>query len=439
MTRVELVDTLTKRYSHLPQEAVVKEDLLRSGIAFTRRALEIAGAHQPKAYFIFSFDFVPLEQMEEREYQRAPEEICLEGGPRGFRRTVVSVRLNPHSPYRVVEEEDACFLELDGARLCGVSYRTPPAYYSRSLANGKPLMEIAPTIEWGYLIYLTVYRICQYFGSDEECRFCDLNENYRQQIKAGRPYTAVKSVEEVLEALEIIAAIDSDSRAYTITGGSITSQLRGLSEVDFYAQYAAAIESRFPDRWISKMVVQALPREQAQKFKDAGTKIYHPNYEVWDDRLFEQICPGKSRYVGRREWITRILDAAKIFGPEHVIPNFVGGVEMARPYGFATVDEAIRSTREGLEFFMSQGISPRFTTWCPEPMTELGQANPEGAPLEYHLRLLETWRDTHARYRLPVPPGYGQPGSGRAVFSVSSFMDVLEVPQASPSLVPAES
>jgi len=233
-------------------------------------------------------------------------------------------------------------------------------------------------------------------------------------------------VEEILEALEIIAATDSDSRTYTITGGSITSKLAGLSEVDFYARYAAAIESRFPGRWLSKMVVQALPKDEVKKFKDAGTKIYHPNFEVWDRRLFHEICPGKDRYVGRDEWIRRVLDAAEIFGSANVIPNFVAGIEMARPFGFPSVDEAIRSTAEGLDFFMSRGITPRFTTWCPEPLTELGRANPEGAPLEYQVRLLETYRETISRYRLAAPPGYGDPGAGRAVFSVSAFMDVLE-------------
>jgi hypothetical protein len=240
----------------------------------------------------------------------------------------------------------------------------------------------------------------------------------------------VKSVEEILEALEIIHSTDSESRAYTITGGSITSQLKGLSEVDFYSRYAEAIESRFSGRWISKVVVQALPKDDVKKFKDVGVKIYHPNYEVWDPRLFHLICPGKDRYVGRDEWIKRILDAAEVFGPSHVVPNFVAGVEMAKPVGFSTVDEAIRSTGEGLEFFMSQGISPRFTTWCPEPLTTLGQTNPDGAPLEYHVRLLEEWRDTHAKYRLPAPPGYGDAGVGRAVFSVSAFMDVIEMGQS---------
>ena len=37
--------------------------------------------------------------------------------------------------------------------------------------------------------------------------------------------------------------------------------------------------------------------------------IYHPNYQVWDKRLFENDRAGKARYIGRDEWIRRILDA----------------------------------------------------------------------------------------------------------------------------------
>ncbi len=402
-----------------------KEDLLRGGVAFSPEALQLAAQFKNKAYFIFSFDLVPLSDMAQQEHWRAPEELWLEGGPWRFRPTIVSVRLQPASPYRVEVVDGKAVLQLEGETICEVRFPPVPEYYTRTLSNGKRVIEIAPTIEWGYLVYLTVFRICQYFGQQEECQFCDINENYRQQTKAGRPYTGVKSVEEILEALEIIAATDSVSHAYTITGGSITSNLKGQLEADFYAPYAAAIESKFPGRWISKMVAQALPLEQARKFKEAGVRIYHPNYEIWDERLFGIICPGKSRYVGRSEWHRRILDAAAIFGASHVIPNFVAGIEMSHPHGFATVEEAIRSTGEGLDFFMSHGVCPRFTTWCPEPLTTLGRATPQGAPLEYHVRLLETWRDTHAKYGLPVPPGYGDPGIGRAVFSVSSFMDVL--------------
>jgi hypothetical protein len=302
-----------------------------------------------------------------------------------------------------------------------------PEYYRHHLSNGKSVMEIAPTIQWGYLIYLTVLRLCQYFGAKEECQFCDINHNWRQHKQAGRPYTGVKPVEEVLEALAIIDRFDTlgASHAYTLTGGSITSTVDGLGEAAFYGRYAKAIEERFPDRWIGKVVAQALPKEEAQIFKDHGIRIYHPNYEVWDPRIFKLVSPGKQRYVGREEWHRRILDATDIFGARYVIPNFVAGVEMAKPYGFTDIDEAIRSTAEGLDYFMSRGVTPRFTTWCPEPATPLGKANPQGAPLEYHIRLLEVYRETMEKYGHRPPPGYGPPGAGNALFSVSSFMDTL--------------
>jgi hypothetical protein len=420
------LEALGGRYPDLPFEAIVKEDVLRTGLSFSEDALRVAAGCKPKAYFIFSFDLVPIAEMSNRENFRVPEEVSLAGGRLGFRRVIVSVRVNPSSPYRVELSTDGrLILNLEDGEICEVGYPEIPPYYRRRLSNGKPIADIAPTIEWGYLLYLTVFRLCQYFGVQEECRFCDINENYRQQRKSGRPYTGVKSVEEVLEALEIIAETDTVSRAYTITGGSVTTEIQGLKEVDFYGRYAAAIEGRFPGRWIGKMVVQALPREEVRRFKEAGVRIYHPNYEVWDRRLFELLCAGKSRYVGRDEWIRRILDAAEVFAPANVIPNFVAGIEMSRPDGFIDVEEALDSTAEGLDYFMSRGVVPRFTTWCPEPLTVLGRSNREGAPLEYHVGLLHRWRSLLEHHALPPPPGYGDPGIGRAVFSVSSFMDVV--------------
>ncbi len=430
-SRTALIESLMERFPHIPREAVLKEDLLRTGIDFGLDALtdNLEGEVKPKSYFIFSFDQKPLKELGEAATRRPPEEVALTGGPYELRRTIVSVRLNPDSPYRVTRSAEGVLeLSLDGRPIAAVGLPPMPDYYRHPLSNGKTVMETAPTIQWGYLIYLTVLRLCQYFGAKEECRFCDINHNWRQHKAAGRPYTGVKPVDDVLEALALIDRYDSEhaSRAYTLTGGSVTSKVDGLAEADFYGRYAEAIEARFPNRWIGKVVAQALPRADVQRYHDYGIKIYHPNYEVWDERLFSIICPGKERYVGRAEWHRRILDSAEIFGPRYVIPNFVAGVEMAKPFGFTDVDEAIRSTGEGLDFFMSRGVTPRFTTWCPEPATPLGKDNPEGAPLEYHIRLLEIYRETLERHGLKPPPGYGVAGAGNAVFSVSSFMDTLE-------------
>lgn len=430
------IRTVIEQFPDLPREALLKEDLLRLGIAFSPAALALSGDRKAKSYFIFSFDRVPIDGMAQREHARVPEEIALTGGPWNLRRTIVSVRVNPASPYRIEGRPAAAagcsqdggldaVLSLAGSPIADVRFPEAPAYYAQRLSGGRPITAVAPSIEWGYLIYLTVFRRCQYSGGDAECRFCDINENYRQQRAAGRPYVTVKSVDEVVEAMSVIERLDSESRAYTITGGAVTGKLRGLGEGEFYARYAAAIERRFPGRWISKVVTQALPEEDLLRLRDCGVSIVHPNYEVWDARLFEKLCPGKARTIGRRRWLERIETAAKVFGPERVIPNFVAGVELSRPDGFTSVEEALASTSEGLEHFMCRGIVPRFTTWCAEPLSQLG-ADQGPAPLTYHAGLLRAWRETHRRHGLPVPPGYGPAGAGRAVFSVSAFMDVID-------------
>src|SRR5207248_4053723 len=122
----------------------------------------------------------PLAELGEAAKRRPPEELALTGGPYGLRRTIVSVRVNPGSPYRVARDvEGELQLSLDGRDVADVLLPPMPEYYRHALANGKTVMETAPTIQWGYLVYLTVLRLCQYFGAKEECQFCDINHNWR--------------------------------------------------------------------------------------------------------------------------------------------------------------------------------------------------------------------------------------------------------------------
>src|SRR5690348_4638189 len=112
------------RFPHVPREAVLKEDLLRSGIAFDESALtdNLDGEIKPKSYFIFSFDQKPLAELGEAAKRRPPEELALTGGPYGLRRTIVSVRVNPESPYGVARDETgALVMSLEGRPLADVT------------------------------------------------------------------------------------------------------------------------------------------------------------------------------------------------------------------------------------------------------------------------------------------------------------------------------
>ena len=55
---------------------------------------------------------VRQKQLDETQKWHAPEEIALTGGPWDLRRTIVSTRLNPASPYRVAPRDGALWLHV---------------------------------------------------------------------------------------------------------------------------------------------------------------------------------------------------------------------------------------------------------------------------------------------------------------------------------------
>ena len=144
-SRYDAVLRTASRFPDLPLEAAFKEDLLRLGVTFTTAALQRAACFKPKSYFIFSFDMVPLEELSEGEALHAPEEIALQGGPHAFRRTIVSVRLNPASPYRVDVDGERLVLFAGRQVLCDVLLAPSPPTWTPAPFVSSSMRPVTPT------------------------------------------------------------------------------------------------------------------------------------------------------------------------------------------------------------------------------------------------------------------------------------------------------
>ena len=227
--------------------------------------------------------------------------------------------------------------------LAEVRFPKTPDYYSKSLPDGTPYHEIV-----AFGSFITIFRNCQYWGAKEECKFCDINENARQ-MKLSRDFTLTAPVKSVADVVTVCEHVASDAQkigagqGFVLSGGTITKTLHGKSEVDFYEEYIRAIKNIATKPRIT-FEVNARPRKEVQRYKDAGADHIHFNMEVWDKTLFPWINPGKSERVGWDNWVRWMEDAVEVFGNGMVQPSFVSGVEMARPHGFKTVEEAVKST-----------------------------------------------------------------------------------------------
>ncbi len=409
------LDRVFGQYPEVPTEVIFKNDLLRLGYWFTERALERAAAvSQLKSYRLFSHDLISMSDMKGKEFKRFPEWIVPHGGEYDLRPVVVQVRADPRSPYCVDLVDDQLKLLADGTPICEVTYPQRMGYTLKKLPDGTPYNEI---IAYGF--FVTVFRFCQYWGPDEECRFCDINSNARQ-MKESRAFTfnaPVKPLEAVVEVAKAIEDEMAEEVGFPIplrlivTGGTITGKLRGKDEDNFYMEYISALKWGGNRRYIT-VQTNAKDGETMKRYRAAGLDCQEANLEVWDKRLFEWMNPGKARRIGREQWIQWLIDAVDVLGEGNVRPNFVGGVEMSKPYGFATVKEAVESTGEGLETLMRHGVFPRITTWSREPGSFLVQnCEQPPVPLEYYASVMRKYYELWGKYGLPFPPcgNHGHP------------------------------
>lgn len=185
----------------------------------------------------------------------------------------------------------------------------------------------------------------------------------------------------------------------------------GLNEDDFYMRYVEAIVGAVGYRWPVCLQTHPKTLEVCKRFRAGGVVSHEANLEVWDERLFNILCPGKAKRVGWKKWVDMLCDEVDIFGEGNVSTAIVCGVEMCQPYGFKTIDEAVKSTLEGFDYLMAHGVLPRPIQWIVEPGSSLADNKP--APLEYYIRLFYGWHELWVKHGLPPVQRYPIMGPGR--------------------------
>jgi hypothetical protein len=420
-----------EKYPDVPKEVIIKEDINRLGLRFTEAALKAAEGCREKVYFQFSWDIAPIEGMEKQENLRVPNDMKIKGGIYDLQPTITRVAMNPKSPYLVDVMDGKVALFANGEPVAEVGYPPRPKYYDMAFDDGTLYRDIAPVSDGGHCLFVQVYPACQFWGAKEECKFCDINATSRERQKFGFTRVGPSNVEYVAET--IAAAFKEAAEApvekwgfnrldcIQISGGSILKEVGGLKEIEFYTRYVRAIKDKAGSRWPILLQIGALKEDDYKRLRDAGVDAVHSNMEVWGKEMFKNVCPGKYRYVGWEEWIKRVVKSVDVFGEGNVNPNFVAGVEMAKPFGFTDVDAAVKSTAEGFDYLMSHGVVCRYNSWCVEPLSALGGQEPP--PLDYFVKISRAWYETWKKNDVPPIRGYGRIGLGRSSWYHASHYD----------------
>src|SRR6195256_588508 len=99
--QADVLEELFKRFPDVPREIVLKVELLSLGHWFTDAALEATAGSLVKSYRLFSYDLIPMDQLERNEARLVPEWFFIFQGQYDLRPVIVQTVLDPNSPYVV--------------------------------------------------------------------------------------------------------------------------------------------------------------------------------------------------------------------------------------------------------------------------------------------------------------------------------------------------
>jgi hypothetical protein len=378
---MNLLETF-EAYADIAKPIIIKSDMLRMGIHFSQSALDEVRKIKDirwKGYSLFSYDSVEPAVLE----QKIPYCIFMDDGTEDG--TLVQARLSDKTPYLVDFDDGEFVVKWNGKKVIKISrFAKKGKFTNRVFEDGNPYEAYVYTVGDDEL-FANLNKYCEYFSRGEQCLFCDLTPHSVEQKKRGEAMVLRKEADRVAEVLDV-ALHEEEYRHIMISGGTILSKYQGMTEIEWYCHMLNTMRERILTWYPAALQIGALDDEGWKRLHDTGIPTIQPNLEVYDKRLFEIICPGKSKVVGYEEWLKRTINAVKYWGPGNVNPNIVAGVEMAQPFGFQKWQDAVKSTLTGYDFFMSNGVLPRQGDfWCIEPNSKLAGQSPP--PLEYYLEI----------------------------------------------------
>lgn len=374
--RDEPFEETVARYPQLPRLNLLKTDVQRRGVCYTENVLKHVDANKYQLTGSNVF-FSTLGARDQANKFGIPEALVLRDG------SIVITDATPldQNPY-IVDYIDERYVLVDQGKVVEeIDFWERPHFYGKKTSSGTPMDSII--FARPQRLNITPTSKCCFFTEGLPCRYCDLNPHLNIDDVTSQKLTPQDAYETVREALK------QPGRFTTLCmtmGSDIGGKVPFDDELQYYIDILQAIGKNFDGRFPSQVITTALNYDQlARLHEETGLMSYTSDIEVLNEEKFNWICPGKAKHVGYQEWKKRLIDAVDIFGKGNVGTGTVGGVELAKPYGFPTEQEALKNILEEAETLISRGVAVVYIVWVPRPNSVF--RDQKNASLDYYAQL----------------------------------------------------
>jgi len=267
--------------------------------------------------------------------------------------------------------------EAEGYRLCSdssrhecdISFEPKRDWMSQQTSDGMPMVQAGVSTH-GDMLIINIAPGCEYFlkkhdGDSMRCTFCAYGAPDERTKHLGQVAGTVEIPDAVLQRMqEVMSAVmdEVEIRHIYLVGGSLTDP---AEEGRRFLQLARAVKENNPSAVPVCLGSGALPKDILDEFHSeqlADAVCF--NLEVWSEKLFSKVCPGKNAYVGYAEWIASLEYAVKLWGVGRVYSAMVAGVEL-EPEHEMDWQQASATAIEGAADLCSRGIIPVYSLYWP--------------------------------------------------------------------------
>lgn len=283
-------------------------------------------------------------------------EVILPGGL--WTNIPVTEAFAKRSPYLVTRRGGDYWIDRDGEPVTRVRLSPKPSWYDRRTSSGKPMTRVA-TLQG---TYLAVYpaKVCEYWTEETKvnCHFCSVGLNL------GIDDADEKSVDEVMEVVRVARR---ESRITYVDFN--TGHYQGDTYLDILEPFIRRIKAETG----LLIGIQTPPHHDLSRYdrlRAMGVNRVSFCFEIFDEAIFREVCPGKHREYGLERYLTAIEYCATLGskGPR-MEPWVVNGEIIV---GLEPAESSIRA----IDWITSKGAIPTVCVFRPLAGTDYADREP---------------------------------------------------------------
>jgi biotin synthase-related radical SAM superfamily protein len=242
--------------------------------------------------------------------------------------------------------------------MCSVNWIERPAFYDFTLNENKKMVQIGQ-IGGEDCLFFCYQNYCSHFSSGKQCLFCNL-------ASTSKTYNSVLKKKDAELIGEVTSAAWSEGvvNHVLLTGGCFAHEKEVMVVEDIFS---AIRKNRKTERIPGTVLPSPAGVDDVKRYFDTGIQAIGYSMEIWNDALYQAICPGKAGNTSHAEFIHSIESAVKVFGEGNVYGVFVMGLEPKDTF------------LDGVRTLSNMGANVVPFVWSPNPGSRLaGHRAPSG-------------------------------------------------------------